>query len=96
MTGTHLSRNLECDGSRWLWAGRGSVRTKALGWDPEGDEQARRERPQMRPEMGEQHRSQASRAVVRKQKSTQGAMGNHWYTPGKAVTWSDGGFRRFF
>lgn len=95
VTGTHLSRNLECDGSRWLWAGTGPAGTKALGWDPEG-EQVRRGRPQTRSEMGEGHRSQASRAGVRKWKSTQGAMGNHWYIPGKAVTWSDDGFRRFF
>ena len=95
MTGTHLSRNLECDGSRWPWAGTGPASTKALGWDPE-EEEARRGRPQTRSEMGEEHRSQAWRAVVRKQKSTQGAMENHWYTAGQAATWSDDGFRRFF
>ena len=36
--GPHLSRNLECDGSRWLWADTGPAGTKALGWDPEGEE----------------------------------------------------------
>jgi len=35
------------------------------------------------------------RAVVRKQKSTLGAMGNHWNVLSKAVTRSEDGFRRF-
>lgn len=50
----------------------------------------------MRSEMGKEGRSQASRAVVRKLESTLGAMGNYWNVLGKAVTWSDDGFRRLF
>ena len=65
VTGTHLSRNLECDGSQWPWAGTGPASTKALGWDPEGEEEARRGRPPTRSEVGEEHRSQAWSAVVR-------------------------------
>lgn len=74
----------------------GPASTKALGWDPEGGEQARRVWQQMRSEMGKEGRSQASRAVVRKLESTLGAMGNYWNVLGKAVTWSDDGFRRLF
>lgn len=51
---------------------------------------------QMRSEMGKEGRSQALRAVVRKLESTLGAMGNYWNVLGKAVTWSDDGFRRLF